>query len=634
MKETAFIRQNSQKWADFERTLADPNRDPDRLHDLYIQITDDLSHARTFYPSRSVRAYLNGLGQLAFGDIYKQKKSPLSKIAYFFTDELPQVVYESRWSFFWAISFFLLSFVIGYFSSMMDEKFLKIILGDEYVRMTVENIKKHDPMAVYKSSGRFDMTFGIMLNNIRVTLFYFISGVFAGVGSVAMMMYNGIMLGAFLQFFTRYNLIGEANLTIWMHGTLEISAIVIGTAAGITMGRGLLFPGTYTRLQAFQMSARRGIKIMVGVLVMLVFAALIEGNLTRHTELGAARGVFIAANLLAILFYYGWLPFYKARKGFAQPLEDAQLPPDSIQQFDFTKIKSAGEIFGDTFLFFSRNISTYFPLCAVSAVFFCVAAFTTTHGTVDETFKLQASFFSGNNYFLKFFLGYLFDQYSVVKQFFINEHLRLLPLINGLIYAVLAFFIYRKILKQEGAYQQTRNDEFKSIIELTLMFGVWSYLASLMSGVYLFFFMSTTLPIVIMNGFMMMRFGFNFNYLKSFRHTNWLIGSHRQLFSSVIGIQIVVSSLMFAFLNSSLTSLYIWLIGWNFSFYNQSQLDAGLVITMTFLAAFLLFLIIALFVTAISFTFYSLIEINEALSLVQRILQIGMGRKIKGMARE
>jgi uncharacterized membrane protein SpoIIM required for sporulation len=632
MKETAFIRQNSQKWADFERTLADPNRDPDRLHDLYIQITDDLSHARTFYPTRSVRAYLNSLGQLIFGDIYKQKKSPLSKIAYFFTDELPQVIYESRWSFFWAIAFFLLSFIIGYFSSMMDERFLKIILGDEYVRMTVENIKKHDPMAVYKSSGRVDMTFGIMANNIRVTLFYFISGVFAGIGSVAMMMYNGIMLGSFLQFFTRYNLAGEANLAVWMHGTLEISAIVIGTAAGITMGRGLLFPGTYTRLQAFQMSARRGIKIMVGVLVMLVFAALIEGNLTRHTELGAARGVFIAANVAAILFYYGWLPFYKARKGFDRPLGQAQLPPDNFYKFQFDKIKSAGEIFGDTFLFFSRNISTYFPTCAILSAFFCLLTFATTKSELGSTFKLQAEFFSSNSAYR--FFSFFFDQFSVIKQFFHNENLPFLPILNAGIYAGLAFTIFKKILKQEGSYQQTKGDEYKSLGELVLLFGIWSYSASMTGGIWLFFLMSIVLPWFVMNSFLMMRYGFNFNYLKSFKHTAWLISSNRELFFSVIGLQVVVSWLLFSFLNSSLTYFYMWMIGWNFSFYNESQLDAGVAVAMTFIAAFLLFLIMALFFTAMSFAFYSLLEINEANSLIQRIQQIGMGRKIRGMVRE
>ncbi len=619
MKETAFIRQNSKKWADFERTLADPNRDPDRLHDLYIQITDDLSHARTFYPTRSVRAYLNGLGQLIFSDVYKQKKSPLSKLRYFFTDELPQVIYESRWSFFWAIAFFALSFAIGFFSSMMDESFLKTILGDEYVNMTVENIKKGDPMAVYKSSGRFDMTFGIMANNIRVTLVYFILGIFAGVGSVAMMMYNGIMLGAFLQFFSRYNLVAEANLTVWMHGSLEISAIVIGTAAGITMGRGLLFPGTYTRLQAFQMSARRGIKIMVGVIVMLVFAALIEGNLTRHTELGMSRGVFIAANLAAILFYYGWLPFYKARKGFARPLGEAQLPPDNFYPFQFNKIKSAGEIFGDTFLFFSRNFSAYFPTCAALAAAFCLICFSMTDGTVGDTFKLQAGFF---------------EQHNVIYQFFINENLSKLPFLNGLIYAALAFIIFKKILKQEGSYEQTRADEIKSFGELFLLFGVWSYAAAYSNGFMLFLMLSVILPWFAINGFLMMRFGFNFNYLKSFKHTAWLISSNRELLFGVIGIQIVVSWLMFSLLNSSLTYFYMWIVGWNFSFFNQSQLDVGVVIAMTFLAAFILFLIIALFLTALSFTFYSLLEINEANALVHRIQLIGMGRKIRGMARE
>ena len=103
MRETQFIQQNKEKWSDFERVLTDPNKDPDKLHDVFIQITDDLSHARTFYPSRSVRAYLNGVAQLIFTDLYNRKKSPLSKLRFFFTDELPQVVYESRWSFLWAI---------------------------------------------------------------------------------------------------------------------------------------------------------------------------------------------------------------------------------------------------------------------------------------------------------------------------------------------------------------------------------------------------------------------------------------------------------------------------------------------------------------------------------------------------
>ena len=78
----------------------------------------------------------------------------------------------------------------------------------------------------------------------------------------------------------------------------------------------------------------------------------------------------------------------------------------------------------------------------------------------------------------------------------------------------------------------------------------------------------------------------------------------------------------------------MWIVGWNFSFFQQSQLDAGVVIAMTFFAAFSMFIIIGFFFTALSFSFYSLLEINEANSLMERIEQIGLGRKIRGMARE
>lgn len=132
----------------------------------------------------------------------------------------------------------------------------------------------------------------------------------------------------------------------------------------------------------------------------------------------------------------------------------------------------------------------------------------------------------------------------------------------------------------------------------------------------------------------MMRFGFNFNYFKAFKHTAWLIGSNRPLLLVVVLIQLVVSWLLFSLLNSSLFYFYMWIVGWNFSFFHQAQLDVGVVIAMTFFAAFSLFLIFGLFFTALSFTFYSLLEINEANSLMQRIEHIGLGRKIRGMARE
>ena len=75
MRETSFIKQNKEKWKEFEQILENKNKDPDKLNELFIQITDDLSYSRTFYPNRSVRVYLNNLAQRIFTSIYKNKKS-------------------------------------------------------------------------------------------------------------------------------------------------------------------------------------------------------------------------------------------------------------------------------------------------------------------------------------------------------------------------------------------------------------------------------------------------------------------------------------------------------------------------------------------------------------------------------
>ena len=93
------------------------------------------------------------------------------------------------------------------------------------------------------------------------------------------MLSNGIMVGAFQYFFYDQGLLRESFLTIWTHGTLEIAAIIIAGAAGMTMGKGLIFPGTLSRLQAFQISARRGLKIMIGIAPIIILAGFIEGYL-------------------------------------------------------------------------------------------------------------------------------------------------------------------------------------------------------------------------------------------------------------------------------------------------------------------------------------------------------------------
>ena len=123
-------------------------------------------------------------------------------------------------------------------------------------------------------------------------------------------MQNGIMLGAFQTFFYQHGLLGTSMLAIWLHGTLEISAIIVAGAAGITMGNGWLFPGTYSRLTSFRRGARRALKIIVGTVPIFVVAAFIEGFFTRHTEWpDALRLTIILLSLLFVIGYYIYLPY-------------------------------------------------------------------------------------------------------------------------------------------------------------------------------------------------------------------------------------------------------------------------------------------------------------------------------------
>ena len=277
MRETKFIKQNKDKWTEFERTLENAKKDPDKLNDLFVQITDDLSFSRTFYPNRSVRVYLNGLAQRIFSIIYKKRKAKQYRLITFWTEELPLLFYRARRDFLIALLVFGFAFLIGLVSSRMDPEFAEIILGNDYIEMTKENIASGDPMAVYKQKGRFDSSLAITVNNLWVAFLTFIIGAIYGVGTIAILIRNGVMVGAFQYFFIERGLFWESFLTIWIHGTLEISAIIIAGAAGLTMGRGLAFPGTFSRLRSFQQSAKRGLKILIGIAPIFIIAGFIEG---------------------------------------------------------------------------------------------------------------------------------------------------------------------------------------------------------------------------------------------------------------------------------------------------------------------------------------------------------------------
>ena len=218
-------------------------------------------------------------------------------------------MYESRKLLLASFLIFLVSILIGIVSQCLDPEFCRIILGDRYVDMTLENIAKGQPMAVYDGGDETTMFLGITLNNIRVSFIVFVAGIFTSIGTGFLLFQNSVMLGCFETFFAQHGLLYESILAVFLHGTLEMSAIVIAGAAGLAMGNGWLFPGTYSRSVSFRQGAKRGMKIVVGTIPVFILAGFIEGFVTRHTEIpNVIRLFFILLSLAFVVGYFVILP--------------------------------------------------------------------------------------------------------------------------------------------------------------------------------------------------------------------------------------------------------------------------------------------------------------------------------------
>ncbi|QCW99321.1 stage II sporulation protein M [Aggregatimonas sangjinii] len=306
MREAAFVKQNKDKWATFESALSNKTKiAPDVLSDLYIEITDHLSYAKTFYPKSNTEFFLNSLASQAHQKIYKTKKEPKNRIIGFWKTEFPTMFFAHQRELLIAFLVFAFFTAVGAFSAANEGDFVRSILGDGYVNMTLENIANDDPMAVYKDMGEFNMFLGITINNIKVALFAFVYGILLGIGTLYIMMQNAIMLGSFQYFFYEKGLLWESARTIWIHGTIEISVIIIAGCAGLVLANGILFPGTYSRLESFKRGIINGLKVMLSTVPFFIIAGFLEGFVTRHTEMPDWLAILIiTASLALILFYY------------------------------------------------------------------------------------------------------------------------------------------------------------------------------------------------------------------------------------------------------------------------------------------------------------------------------------------
>ena len=609
MKETRFIAQNKEKWQESENLLKETDKDPEKLSNLFTQVIDDLSYSRTYYPNRSVRVYLNKVARQYFSIIYSVQKHKKNTFRNFWVDELPQIVYESRRPLVVSLIIFLTAAAIGVFSSIYDPQFTSTILGEQYVAMTKANIEKGDPMAVYKEAHQVDMFLGITYNNLMVAFRTYVLGIFLSIGTVAILLYNGIMVGCFQFFFIERGLLAESALTIWLHGTLEISSIILAGGAGLMLGSGLLFPGTFSRLQSFQITAVRSLKLMLGIAPIFVLAGLIESFLTRYTDVPDFLRLFlILSSASFIIGYFVYYPWMKSRKGFDQPLEAERLPSTDLTFITVSRIKNNGEIIKDAFSFYRKASSPLFRWVVLVTMMMCTAEFFLPEERSPSNYRV-----------IEPILYLLNNMYYGMKT-------------NALVYLALntlgtSLIIYRVFM----LVQQEIDTSQKPLIDAGTFLQMLIPVALVYAMVYWLDEWGVVLVAASAGVLILLSFVLFWRREVITGSVSMTIELCRANFGQVIGLHFVLLMMTFSFLlilSAPLLYMSVTFLQWNFA---ETDVWSHNIIRFIeiFLKLFAFNLVIPVFASSLAFLYFSLREIFSAENLKQSIAMIG-SKNVKG----
>ena len=281
----------------------------------FTQLIDDLAYAKTFYPYSNITRYINARASRIYLSIYKNRKEESNRLVTFWKYDLPLTIQKHHRIVFFSFIIFLVFFAIGFFTSMQDENMARSILGDGYVEKTEENIRLGNPFGIYETGNPFLSWLGLMIHNIKVSFLMFVSGLFCGVPSLYLLGQNAVMVGVFDQFFAARGLGTQFFLVVFVHGTLELTAIIIAGAAGVVLGKSFLFPGTIKRIDAFKQGSKDGVKLMIGLIPVFALAAFFEGFITRlYNDLSVLTSLISSVSVLFIIWYFVVYPARLSRK--------------------------------------------------------------------------------------------------------------------------------------------------------------------------------------------------------------------------------------------------------------------------------------------------------------------------------
>ncbi|WP_346237655.1 stage II sporulation protein M [Niabella insulamsoli] len=318
MREALFIRKNKDRWLALEEQ---PPTSPDEMASAFTQTVDDLAYAKTFYKDSKTAQYLNTQAARMYLSIYRNRKEETSRLKTFWRYELPLTIRKHHKTVLFSLGLFTLFFLLGFLVSAQDAEVARSFFGSGYVDQTIENIERGNPFGIYESGDPILSWLGIMINNIKVAFIFFMSGIFCGIPTMYKLAETGAMVGVFDELFASHGYGLQFWLVVFVHGTLEITAIIIAGASGFVLGKSYLFPGTKSRLAAFREGAKDGLKMLIGVVPVFILAAFFEGLITRlYNDAAWFTSLITLASAAFVVWYFMIYPMRLARQFETRPL--------------------------------------------------------------------------------------------------------------------------------------------------------------------------------------------------------------------------------------------------------------------------------------------------------------------------
>lgn len=249
-----------------------------RLAQLYRRACEQLAMARErAYPAYQIDR-LQKMTSDAHQAIYQQHELGLNRLAKLFTEDFPCAVRAHK-NYVWlaTLVFVMPTLVMGLLVYFKPELILSVVSAEQAAEFSHMYSDSAESIGRTRDASDDWVMFGFYIkNNIGISFQCFASGLFAGIGSLFFLAFNGVFGGAIGGYITHLGFGGTFYSFVVTHGAFELTAIVLSGAAGLRIGHALLAPKNYTRVQALINASRDSIVIVYGVIAMLLIAAAIE----------------------------------------------------------------------------------------------------------------------------------------------------------------------------------------------------------------------------------------------------------------------------------------------------------------------------------------------------------------------